>query len=107
MKIDIPKYDRGSGLQLCWSDDFTIKVTSENDEVVISANREGLISLANHLLNLAQTDVPCGTHIHLDENNSLEDGSQSIIRRYETVETDISNDGITSYRGNNNALCCA
>ena len=73
MKIDIPKYDRGSGLQLCWSDDFTIKVTSENDEVVISANREG------HLLNLAQTDVPCGTHIHLDENNSLEDGSQSII----------------------------
>lgn len=79
MKIDIPKYDRGSGLQLCWSDDFTIKVTSENDEVVISANREGLISLANHLLNLAQTDVPCGTHIHLDENNSLEDGSQSII----------------------------
>lgn len=51
MKIDIPKYDRGSGLQLCWSDDFTIKVTSENDEVVISANREGLISLANHLLN--------------------------------------------------------
>ena len=37
MKIDIPKYDRGSGLQLCWSDDFTIKVTSENDEVVISA----------------------------------------------------------------------
>lgn len=51
----------------------------QNDEVVISANREGLISLANHLLNLAQTDVPCGTHIHLDENNSLEDGSQSII----------------------------
>ena len=47
---------------------------------VISANREGLISLANHLLNLAQTDVPCGTHIHLDgRNNSLEDGSQSII----------------------------
>lgn len=79
MKIDIPKYERDSGLQLCWSDGFMIKVASENEEVVISANREGLISLANHLLNLAQTDVPSGTHIHLDENNSLEDGSQDII----------------------------
>lgn len=79
MKIDIPKYERDSGLQLCWSDGFMIKVASEKEEVVISANREGLISLANHLLNLAQTDVPSGTHIHLDENNSLEDGSQSII----------------------------
>lgn len=79
MKIDIPKYDRDTGLQLCWRDGFTIKVTSENEEVIISANREGLISLANHLLNLAQTDVPFGAHIHLDEYNSLENGSQSII----------------------------
>ena len=26
-----------------------------------------------------EIDVPPGTHIHLDEYNSLEDGSQSII----------------------------
>lgn len=47
--------------------------------VIISANREGLLSLANHLLNLAQAEVPCGTHIHLDEYNSLEDGSLDLI----------------------------
>lgn len=79
IEINIPEYNRSTGLQLCWSDGFTIKVASEKDEVVISANREGLISLANHLLNLAQTDVPYGAHIHLDENNSLEDGSKDII----------------------------
>lgn len=79
MIIDIPKYNKNTGLRLCWNNGYMIKVVNENEEVVISANREGLISLANHLLNLAQADVPCGTHIHLDENNSLEDGSQSII----------------------------
>lgn len=36
-----------------------------------SANREGLLSLANHLFNLVQDDVPCATHIHLDECNAL------------------------------------
>ena len=79
MKIDIPEYNKNTGLQLCWGDGYMIKVASENDKVVISANREGLISMANHLLNLAQVDVPCGTHIHLDEYNALEDGSIDLI----------------------------
>ena len=74
MKIDIPEYNKNTGLQLCWGDGYMIKVASENNKVVISANREGLISMVNHLLNLAQVDVPCGTHIHLDEYNALEDG---------------------------------
>ena len=79
MEIDVPKYDRNIGLQLCWHPGFSIKVSSDNSEVTISANREGLLSMANHLLNLAQADVPPGTHIHLDSLNSLEDGSDEII----------------------------
>lgn len=79
MKIDIPEYNKNTGLQLCWGDGYMIKVASENNKVVISANREGLISMVNHLLNLAQADVPCGTHIHLDEYNALEDGSIDLI----------------------------
>ena len=75
----MPKYDRNIGLQLCWHPGFSIKVSSDNSEVTISANREGLLSMANHLLNLAQADVPPGTHIHLDSLNSLEDGSDEII----------------------------
>lgn len=79
MKIDIPEYNKNTGLQLCWGDGYMIKVASENNKVVISANREGLISMVNHLLNLAQVDVLCGTHIHLDEYNALEDGSIDLI----------------------------
>ena len=79
MEIDVPKYDRNIGLQLCWHPGFSIKVSSDNSEVTISANREGLLSMASHLLNLAQADVPLGTHIHLDSLNSLEDGSDEII----------------------------
>lgn len=79
MKIDIPEYNKNTGLQLCWGDGYMIKVASKNNKVVISANREGLISMVNHLLNLAQVDVPCGTHIHLDEYNTLEDGSIDLI----------------------------
>ena len=74
-----PEYINNTGLQLCWGDGYMIKVASENNKVVISAYREVLISMVNHLLNLAQVDVPCGTHIHLDEYNALEDGSIDLI----------------------------
>jgi len=60
-----------------WEDGFEIRSSIREDEVTISANREGLISLANILLDLAE-GVP-GDHIHLDEHNSLEDGSVDLI----------------------------
>ena len=43
------------------------------------ANKAGLISLANHLLTLAQDEVEDGAHIHLDEHNSLEKDSVDFI----------------------------
>ncbi len=79
MNIDIPKYNPENGLQLCWNRGFVIKVFVKNEDVVIAANREGLVSLANHMLNLAQTEVPHGAHLHFDEYNSLEDGSVNLI----------------------------
>ena len=63
-----------------WEDGFTIKVKVEENTVVISANKEGLLSLARHLTDLADADV--GNHIHYDEYNSLEeDSSEMIIER--------------------------
>ena len=64
-------------MELNWVDGFEINVRIENGAAVISANREGLLSLANHLKRLAE-ELP-GTHIHLDANNSLEDGSSELI----------------------------
>ena len=60
-----------------WIDGFEISVRIENGAAVISANREGLLSLANHLKSLAEE--PLGTHIHLDAYNSLEEGSSELI----------------------------
>lgn len=62
---------------MIWEDGFTIKVRGEEKEVVISANKEGLISLANQLNALANESI--GSHIHYDEYNSLEDGSSELI----------------------------
>ncbi|WP_289630478.1 hypothetical protein [uncultured Phocaeicola sp.] len=74
-----PKYSSSDGLRLDWVNGFEIKSNVSEDGMVIKANKEGLLSLANHLANLAQSDVPIGTHIHLDSLNSLEDGSDNII----------------------------
>ena len=78
MKIKIPQYKPRDGLQLEWEKNFSIKVIND-DVITIKGNRAGLISLARHLLTLAQIEVPDGYHIHLDENNSLEDGSVDLI----------------------------
>ncbi|MBR6472723.1 MAG: hypothetical protein IKS99_03205 [Firmicutes bacterium] len=63
-------------MEFKWEEGFTIKVSSSEDEVLISANREGLRSLANHLLTLADEE---NGHFHLDEHNSLEKGSTELI----------------------------
>ena len=60
-----------------WENDFKIKVSISGGAAVISANRQGLLSLANHLKALAE-EKP-GSHFHLDEWNSLENGSSDLI----------------------------
>ena len=64
-------------MKIEWVEDFIIKVITRNNEIVLSANREGLLSLAKHLTALAN-GVP-GDHIHYDEYNSLEEGSAEMI----------------------------
>ena len=60
-----------------WVDGFEIKAVDKNGEIVIYANREGMLSLAKHFSALA-AGVP-GDHIHYDEQNSLEEGSAEIV----------------------------
>lgn len=77
--LEVPRYNKENGLRLSWEDDFQVCVKVEDKCVLLKANTDGLISLANHLLNLAQESVPRGFHLHLDENNSLEEGSKDLI----------------------------
>ena len=64
-------------MKIEWISGFEIKAVVNNDEIVISANREGLLSLAKQLTLLAD-GIP-GDHIHYDESNSLEEGSAKLI----------------------------
>lgn len=77
IKINIPEYD--DAIKLIWDDNFKIKTSIPYDTITIEANREGLLSLARHLLLLAQEEVPNGSHFHLDDFNSLENNSVELI----------------------------
>ena len=59
-----------------WIDGSEIRVGFDGQAVVISANREGLLSLAKQFEALA--DEP-RAHIHYDAYNALEDGSTELI----------------------------
>ena len=64
-------------MDIRWEDGFEISTAFREGEMTISANREGMVSLANILLDLAEGQP--GDHVHLDEHNSLEDGSLELI----------------------------
>ena len=69
-------------MKIEWIDGFSISVNTDHKKVTISANKEGLLSLARQLQALAE-GVP-GDHIHYDVYNSLEEGSAEMtIERVE------------------------
>ncbi len=77
--IEVPEDKPGQGFIFKWEDGFKILTKLEDGEILIIANKEGLLSLANHFINLAQDGFLSGTHFHLDEFNSLEEGSCELI----------------------------
>ena len=75
--MSLPMNERASMQTMEWVDGFQIRVRIEAGVPMISANREGLLSLANHLRRMAEQ--PGREHIHLDQYNSLEEGSAELI----------------------------
>ena len=64
-------------MEIKWIGNYVIRFRIEGGTAVISANRDGLLSLAEQLVTLAEEEP--GSHIHYDESNSLEDGSDELI----------------------------
>ena len=64
-------------MDLKWVDGFRIRFVIGEGGAVLSANREGLLSLARQLAALAE-GTP-GDHIHYDEDDALEEGSAALI----------------------------
>jgi hypothetical protein len=77
--IEVPDYVLENGISYEWVGAPQIKASLEDGSIVIAANRDGLISLAGHLLNLAQEGVPAGEHMHFGDYNSLEEDSVELI----------------------------
>jgi len=64
-------------MKIEWVEGYAIRVSARDGEVTLSANREGLLSLAGQLTALAE-GTP-GDHIHYDEDDALEEGSAALI----------------------------
>ena len=78
LKIHKNSYDK-FGFHYNWLDNFKIELFIEGDTVIMRANRQGLESLAKQLFLLSQDFVPNHLHLHYDDMNSLENGSNALI----------------------------
>lgn len=76
--IQVPEYDVAEGIEFEWDDDSRVEIRMSGQDVTVYANTPGLISLARHLLTLAQQDVPSGRHIHLSSWSGLAEGSAEL-----------------------------
>ncbi|TDD44435.1 hypothetical protein E1263_40675 [Kribbella antibiotica] len=85
VSIEVPEYDVERGLTFEWDDGFVIEVDVSGTEVVVSANRAGLVSLARHLLVLAQDGVPSGHHVHLTADQEIESPVDLVLERRDAV----------------------
>ncbi|SRR5258708_2030053 len=75
VEIIIPVYSEKEGLWPIMEENCTIFTRIDPDgSIVIKADKGGLISLARHLLTLAQEEVPQWVHIHYSEWDMLEKG---------------------------------
>ena len=64
-------------MRIQWEPNASVKVAVQGDEVTLSTNRDGLLSLSRLFADLAEE--PPGSHIHFDEYNSLEEHSAELI----------------------------
>ena len=61
--LDVPYYD-GNGLDVVWEIDSKYAIKIIGDNVVISANKNALVSIAKQMLYMAYNDLPEGSHVH-------------------------------------------
>ncbi len=79
VSIEVPVYS-GSGVWPILEEKYMLSIEVDTtNAIVVKADKGGLISLARHLLTLAQDEYPVGSHVHYDDASSLDDGSSPFI----------------------------
>jgi hypothetical protein len=79
--VHVPDYHPGAGLRFSWDDDFEIAMSVSSTEVSIKANRAGLVTLARHLLTLAQDGVHEGAHLYMTADQEIDANVDLILER--------------------------
>jgi hypothetical protein len=79
IKIEIPIYSREEGFKIDWESNFKIFFNELENQLILKANKEGLISLGKILLALSQDKIPSNYHVHLDDTNAFEENSMDLI----------------------------
>lgn len=82
--VDIPSYD-GDGVDVIWEDGSKYSINVNSNNVVISANKCGLISIAKQMLYMAYNNLPEGCHVHYDGFFTKMNGEYELI-----IEKEIS-----------------
>jgi hypothetical protein len=80
--VEVTTYDPSLGVGTWWDEETVLRAEvweSPEKTVVLSGNPAGLVSLARHLLTLAQDSVPDGRHFDFDSYCGwLEEGSAAV-----------------------------
>jgi len=63
--LDIPDYD-GNSLDVVWETGSKYAISIADNDVVISANKGALVSIAKQMLYMAYNNLPKGSHVHYD-----------------------------------------
>ena len=63
--IELPDYD-GNALDIIWEKKSNYTIEILNEQIVIKANSNALISFAKQMLYMAYNDLITGSHIHYD-----------------------------------------
>jgi hypothetical protein len=78
IEIEIPDISNETGLISTWDVGAKVQVKVVENDTLIWANKDGLISLARHLLTLAYSEIEFG-HYHYDDVYDFEAGSSGLV----------------------------
>lgn len=65
INLSIPDYD-GNAIDVIWDQNASYTIKLDERSVLLTANKQGLVSLAKQMLYMAYNDLPCGSHVHFD-----------------------------------------
>ena len=82
--LDIPDYD-GEGLDVVWENGSKYAIKIADNTVMISANKNALISIAKQMIYMACNNLPVGSHVHYDSFFTETNGEYELVIEKEGI----------------------